>query len=155
MNEMSRHMSSAAGPNLAYLLIKGFRWFERGMRLDAEFSHLPPLTAAQLLALASLDKNGTSISELARRSTVTRQAMHQLVGDLQRMNLVETVDSPADKRVKLVKLTLLGRTLDDKAIEVITKLEEELCGRLGAKGVNALRDVLEKDWGAPVENARG
>lgn len=151
MNEMSRHMATDTGPNLAYLLIKGFRWFERGMRIDPEFSHLPPLTSAQLLALASLDKDGTSISELARRCVVTRQAMHQLVGDLQRMNLVETVDSPKDKRVKLVKLTLLGRTLDDKAVETIERLEAELRARIGDKGVDGLRQALEGDWGAPVD----
>ena len=151
MNEMSRHMATETGPNLAYLLIRGFRWFERGMRLDPEFAHLPPLTSAPLLALASLDKDGTSISELARRCAVTRQAMHQLVGDLQRMNLVETVSSPTDKRIKLVKLTLLGRTLDDKAVETIARLEEVLAERLGNKPVENLRAALEADWGPTVE----
>lgn len=140
-------MTTSSDANLAYLLLRGFRWFEQGLRADPEIAHLPQLTPGHILVLATLDDDGTSISELARRVGVTRQAMHQTVGDLIKMALVETSSSPKDKRVKLVKLTLLGRTLDEKATEAMDRLEGALQAKIGAKSISELRKILGTDWG--------
>ena len=101
------------------------------------------------MTLASLDDDGTSIAELARRVGVTRQAMHQQVGELGRAALVELVDSPRDRRLKLVKLSLLGRTLDQKAAVAIAALEKDLTRRIGREAVADLRRHLSADWGRP------
>ena len=135
--------------NLGFLLVRAFRWFEEGLAQNPDTAHLPRLSGTQFMALVSLDDNGTSIAELARRVGVTRQAMHQMVGELQRSALVETVDSPTDRRVKLVKLSLLGRTLDEKAAAALDSLESKLRQRLGKDALESLRAHLSADWGPP------
>ncbi|HBC09003.1 MAG TPA: hypothetical protein DC046_15695, partial [Rhodospirillaceae bacterium] len=89
--------------NLGALLVRAFRWFEEGLASDPDTSHLPRLSGTQFMTLASLDDDGTSIAELARRVGVTRQAMHQQIGEMEKAALVELVDSATDRRVKLVK----------------------------------------------------
>lgn len=135
--------------NLAALLVRAFRWFEEGLAQDPETAHLPRLSGTQFMTLASLDGDGTSIAELARRVGVTRQAMHQQIGEMERAALVSLVDSEQDRRVKLVKLSLLGRTLDQKAAAAIGDLEKELARRIGKDAVAGLRAHLAADWGQP------
>lgn len=135
--------------NLGALLVRAFRWFEEGLAQDPETAHLPRLSGTQFMTLASLDGDGTSIAELARRVGVTRQAMHQQIGEMEKAALVELVDSATDRRVKLVKLTLLGRTLDQKAAAAVGNLEKELARRIGKEAVSGLRANLSVDWGMP------
>jgi DNA-binding MarR family transcriptional regulator len=139
--------------NLGALLVRAFRWFEEGLASDPDTAHLPRLSGTQFMTLASLDDGGTSIAELARRVGVTRQAMHQQIGDMEKAALVELVDSPTDRRLKLVKLSLLGRTLDQKAAQAIADLEKELTRRIGKDAVAGLRANLSVDWGAPGRSA--
>ena len=133
--------------NLAALLVRAFRWFEEGLAKNPDTAHLPRLSGTQFMTLASLDQDGTSIAELARRVGVTRQAMHQQIGEMQRAALVDLVDSATDRRIKLVKLTLLGRTLDQKAAAAINDLERELERRIGNEAVAVLKSHLSSDWG--------
>ncbi len=140
--------------NLGALLVRSFRWFEEGLAGDPDTAHLPRLSGTQFMTLASLDDGGTSIAELARRVGVTRQAMHQQVGEMEKAALVELVDSPTDRRVKLVKLSLLGRTLDRKAAQAIDALERDLAMRIGTDAMAGLRATLSADWGTPGKNGR-
>ncbi|MCF3630434.1 MarR family transcriptional regulator [Thalassospiraceae bacterium LMO-SO8] len=140
--------------NLGALLVRAFRWFEEGLAADPDTAHLPRLSGTQFMTLTSLDGGGTSIAELARRVGVTRQAMHQQIGEMEKAALVELVDSPTDRRVKLVKLSLLGRTLDRKAAQAIDALERDLSSRIGKDAVAGLRATLSADWGTPGRNGR-
>ncbi|MEK9672695.1 MAG: MarR family transcriptional regulator [Rhodospirillaceae bacterium] len=142
-------MTDASTPHmrLAPLLVRAFRWFEAGIAADPETRHLPRLSGSQFMAMVLLDPDGTGISELARRIGVSRQAMHQMVGELESAALIETVPSPRDGRVKLVKLSLLGRTLEQKAGKALGQLENDLEGRIGADEMAALRRALTADWG--------
>jgi DNA-binding MarR family transcriptional regulator len=54
---------------------------------------------------------GTRAQELARRSGVTKQAMSQLIRELQSRGYVEQVGDPTDTRAKLVRLTKRGMAL--------------------------------------------
>ncbi|MAN79475.1 MAG: MarR family transcriptional regulator [Rhodospirillaceae bacterium] len=142
------------GGNLGALLVRAFRWFEDGLASDPDTAHLPRLTGTQFMTLVSLNDDGTSIAELARRVGVTRQAMHQQIGEMEKASLVELVGSPTDGRVKLVKLSLLGRTLDQKAAAAIDSLERELAKRIGTAAVSDLRATLAADWGTPGKHGR-
>ena len=67
------------------------------------------LSAAQYAALAALeDDPGLSSAELARRSFVTAQTMHGLVGGLERAGLVERRAHPAHGRILETTLTEEG-----------------------------------------------
>jgi len=150
-----RQHAGAEGPGerarpLAALLLEGFRWFDRGLLAQLEQEGWPDLRAVHSLLFAHLDlESGTRTSELARRMGVSRQAAHQTVGELRAMGLVELRDDPTNASARLVTLTDRGRENVAAARRAFEALEAELGARLGQRAATELRDVLERDWGAP------
>jgi len=147
---MSTDLTSSDGANLAYLLLSRHRWILRGLhqRLQ-DVRRLPELGISQMLLMASVDAEGTPLAELARRLGTSRQAVHQAVQGLVRLDLVELVADAQDRRTRRARLTAKGRRIDRKVVATIHELERELEARLGAKAVAAMRAVLEMDWGEP------
>jgi DNA-binding MarR family transcriptional regulator len=75
--------------NLGLLLREPFRiGLEELHRRIAERGH-PEVRAPHGDVFGFLDANGTSVSELARRAQVTKQAMAELVAHLERHGYVE------------------------------------------------------------------
>jgi len=132
---------------MAYLLMRAFRWFERGVQETVDLTDVPDLTPAQLMLLASLGPDGARLSDLARALGVSRQAVHQMVHELVRHDLVELIRDPNDARVRRARLTEAGRRLDDNAVAAIHARERALEARIGKRRLAALRDALESDWG--------
>jgi DNA-binding MarR family transcriptional regulator len=132
------------------LLLRGYRWFEDGLLSRLEEAGWPEVTRAQSLVFAHFDREGTRPSELARRIGISRQAVHQTVGELVELGLVELVPDPASRRAKLVVLTPSGRRTVEAALAIFRELEDALTRRIGLKSVTEVRRALEADWGAPA-----
>lgn len=92
--------------------------------------------------LANLDTGGTTISALARRAGVTRQAASQQVAALVRSGYVQTRASKTDGRATVVIQTAKGRKLLDTALDVVEDLERSYADVLGAKDLAALKRHL-------------
>ena len=89
-----------------------------------------------------LDPGGSHVADLARRARMTRQAMGELVDDLERLGYVERRPDPRDGRAKLVVLTAKGeRTMRD-GISAVSDLEARWTAHLGAEQARALRAAL-------------
>lgn len=81
--------------------------------------------------LANLDTEGTSISALARRAGVTRQAVSQQVAGLERAGYVERRPSETDGRAVSVIQTPRGRALLADALGIVEDLEAGYAEHLG------------------------
>ena len=149
---MSRSLTNNRGANMAFLLVRAFRWFELGVAADPKLRKFPDLSVSQILLLANLDTGGTRVSDLARQLRISRQAAHQAVRELTSMGVLEIADDPRDRRAKLVRLSHQGRALDRRAVDAFWRLEEELKRRVGAETSRSLRRALEADWGPPVSS---
>ena len=144
---MSSKLTKNPELNLFYLLLRAQRWIARGVEGRIEEARgLPELSTSQLFLIASLDAEGTSLSELARRTGTSRQAVHQASKELVRLGLVELVDDPHDRRVRRARLTTRGRRIDRAVVETVHALEHELARRVGRARVAAMREALEADW---------
>ncbi len=139
----------SASPNLALLLLRGFRWFDDGLRSSMAQAGGPHITPAQSLVMANLDSAGTPIGVLASRLGVTRQAVQQLVGGLEDAGVVAVVPDSDDRRVRRVRLTPQGERNVETALAIFDALERELRSRIGREQVTQLRRALEADWGLP------
>ena len=123
---------------LALLLLRASRWFDRRVIDGLEELGHPRLTAAQTLAFAHLDPEGTPPAELARRLGTTRQSTADLVAGLTRLGLLASEPDPGRTRGRLVVLTADGRSLAGDARELLAAEEE----RLPAARVRRLREAL-------------
>src|SRR6187551_3173464 len=70
-----------------------------------------------------LDDTGTTVSVLAERAQMTKQAMAELVAHLETHGYVTRVPDPADRRAKLVRPTADGREVIRIAQELVPQLE--------------------------------
>src|SRR5215212_10412722 len=90
-----------------------------------------------------LDDTGTTVSTLAARAQMTKQAMAELVAHLERHGYVVRVPDPADRRAKLVQPTATGRDVVAIAQELVPEIEEQIDATLGPDRAQALRRDLE------------
>lgn len=90
-----------------------------------------------------LDDTGTTVSTLAARAQMTKQAMAELVGHLERHGYVVRAPDPTDRRAKLVLPTAAGREVVAIAQELVPEIEHQVDAALGADRVRALRHDLQ------------
>jgi DNA-binding MarR family transcriptional regulator len=92
--------------------------------------------------LGNLDTEGTRIGGLARRMGTTRQAVAQLAKEIETAGFVERVADPKDGRGVIVRFTRKGRAGLACAIEVMTEIESEYAGIIGADGLRQLKSLM-------------
>ncbi|HYP47413.1 MAG TPA: MarR family transcriptional regulator [Thermoleophilaceae bacterium] len=91
-----------------------------------------------------LDDDGTRVSVLAERASITKQSMAELVAHLEQLGYVERVPDPTDRRAKLVRATPRGKQLYSIARAVVAEIEAEWAKRLGKAKMRQLRELLEE-----------
>lgn len=134
--------------NLKQLLLARNDWFAREiMRSVRQSSDFAFLTPAQSRLLAHMAGKPMSMAELARRLAISRQAVHKTVGELVRRGILEVQDDPDRGNSKLVRYTEAGRQLNRAGARMIERVEERIAGRIGRKGLEQLKRLLEADWG--------
>lgn len=87
-------------------------------------------------------ERGSRLTELAERSSVTPQAMSDVVQDLVRRGYVERRPDPDDGRAKRIFLTARGTGAIDEGRAVIASIEARLLDLLGETRLEQLRREL-------------
>lgn len=94
--------------------------------------------------LPHLDHEGVRLTELARRTGVTKQAIGPLIDDLERWGAVERVTDPSDGRAKLVRFRVVdGDSTLLPGLRVLAALEQELRAAVGQAHWDALDAALD------------
>lgn len=135
-------------PYLRSLLLNRSEWMEERVLRGAKRNGYARVTPAMNRLFAHMGHRPVSLSELARRLTVSRQAVHQLAREAERLGLVEFVASPHDARVRLLQFSAEGRAMSASAAEELRSIEDELREGLGEEDFAALRRILARDWPA-------
>jgi DNA-binding MarR family transcriptional regulator len=129
-------------PDLSHLLLTAFRSLDaeigRGLQ-DRGVSDLRPSQAAALLVV---DRAGTRLTDLARRAGITKQAMMQMVDELESLGCVRRLQDEADARAKVVRLTAKGLRHRAAARKSVQAVETRIRRSLGARRHEALRAAL-------------
>lgn len=99
--------------------------------------------AAHGVVFQYLDDTGTTVSLLAERAQITKQAMAELVRHLEIHGYVERVPHPTDQRAKLVLPTDRGRDVITIAQQVAPELENRISNLLGPDRFQALCEDLQ------------
>lgn len=132
-------------------LISAFYWFDEGLQNYLRARGWPEITRPQSMLMANLALGLHKPSDIARRLGVSRQAIHVTLGQMVEKGVLELVDDPANRRVKLVALTALGERMKRDAQAAMVILVAELERRIGARQVAQLRPGLLADWGEPLQ----
>lgn len=129
------------GPRTSYLVAR----LDRLVRSQlAEVVEPFDLSVPQYTLLSVIEhRPGLSNAQLARRSYITAQAMHQVVNGLEERGLIARRVSPDHGRIQLTELTDEGVAILKACDEEVTRLEERIFGGLGEAGEERLRELLQ------------
>jgi len=105
---------------------------QRGVQLRRSHTMLLPHIALE----------GTRMSELAERLGVSKQAITQLVDELEGHGMVERIADPDDARARRVVFTQRGRQALLEGLVTLRELEHELSQSIGGALMTALREAL-------------
>jgi DNA-binding MarR family transcriptional regulator len=108
----------------------------------AEAGH-PAIRSAHAAVFQYLDDTGTTVSVLAERAQMTKQAMAELVSHLEAHGYVSREPDPSDRRAKLVLPTVRGRAVIALAQGMVPELESRVTQELGEEHMVRLRGDLE------------
>jgi DNA-binding MarR family transcriptional regulator len=116
------------------------------MMRAAASAGLDMLRPSHLTVLRVLDprSQGMRISDLARDADVSRQAIQQVVDDLERLGIVESKPDRDDRRARRVRYTPTGRRGYDRCMSEFSRLECELEAEIGASAIRRLKRDLAK-----------
>lgn len=144
---MSTRIPQLAGrqrpANLAVLVRETFVALnDLALRKLAEHGH-GEVRAAHAAVFQYLDDTGTTVSLLAERAQMTKQAMAELVQHLESHGYLQRVPDPTDRRAKLVLPTERGLEVIAVAQSIAPAVEQQISALVGADRMRALQDDLE------------
>jgi DNA-binding MarR family transcriptional regulator len=133
----------AKAESVAQLLFKCARLLnDRALAQIEQPDDSPRIRPAHTTVFPHLDHAGTRLTELARRMGISKQAVGQLVDELEQMGAVERVPDPSDGRAKLIRFsTKPGSSLLD-GLRHLRTVEADLGERIGCERMAALHDGL-------------
>lgn len=90
-----------------------------------------------------IDPEGSRLTELAERSKLSKQAIGELVDELERLGYVERAPDPRDRRAKIIRLTERGAQGQAAAAAIVTGIEQEWAAHLGGERIVELRRTVQ------------
>jgi DNA-binding MarR family transcriptional regulator len=91
-----------------------------------------------------IDAEGSRLTALAERSGLTKQAIGEVVDELERFGYVERTADPNDRRAKIIRLTERGVEGQVAAARILGDIEQRWARHLGQDGIAMLRRALEE-----------
>ena len=90
-----------------------------------------------------IQEGGSRLTELAESSGLSKQAVGEVVDDLEKLGYVERAQDPEDGRAKVIRLTENGADAQTTALEIFADIERDFAERYGAERVATMRKLLE------------
>jgi DNA-binding MarR family transcriptional regulator len=124
--------------NIGRLLNNAVRRFEaRVLELMSASGHVETRIAHVSLT-RNLDVEGTRLTELARRASMSKQAMGELVDQCADLGLVDRIADPSDGRARIVMFTPAGLAWLDAFRDAVDLAEQEMRTELGKATMDAI-----------------
>jgi DNA-binding MarR family transcriptional regulator len=131
-------------------LLKGLYWFDNALQNGLKKGGFQAVTRTQSLILLNIMVGESRAARLANNLGVSRQAMSEILGEMEKRGLITSKADAKDKRAQVVTFSAESRDIRNAALRILARLERELEQRIGASNVSALRKALAADWGPSI-----
>jgi DNA-binding MarR family transcriptional regulator len=132
--------------NLKAVLQEKLWLLEDRLRQKRLLSSYKTLTAAEARILAVLRGEELTISAVARRLGVSRQAVHKIITNLVKRRLLGLHQIAGNSRDKLIYFTQEGKAMQKEAAIKLQELEDEVATSIGSNNLKLLKTLLRKKW---------
>lgn len=131
-------------------LLRAFYWFDDALQAGLKKHGWSDITRSQSLVLSNVAFGVRRASVLARNMGVTRQAISQMLSEMERKGLIAISADPNDGRAQVVGFSATSKKIRDDAMAVLAEIEGELSHKLGKRRYQGLIEALTADWGPPL-----
>ncbi|WP_210299984.1 MarR family winged helix-turn-helix transcriptional regulator [Kaistia hirudinis] len=139
------------GADLALLLLGGFRHLADAATAELSRRGFEDVRPAHDFAMRAIAAGADSASELARRLSVSKQAVAKTVASLEERGYVTRVDDPADARRRPLRVTDRGFEAMREGEAIFNDLRERWARQIGEAELTRLEASLAALVGtAPV-----
>lgn len=128
-------------------LLQRFCWLDDGLQARLSAKGWPDVSRPQSMVMMNIVGGIVRPSDIARNMGISRQAVHNTINQMVKMDMVKLSPDPDDRRHMLVSLTATGELMRKDAQRSMDDLGEQLLQNLGADRFNLLVDILQGDWG--------
>lgn len=143
--DYAARLAQAKAASTAQLLMKcGRLCNDRGLDLLRRKTGQAGLRTAHTNLLPHIDLDGTRLTEVARRMGISKQAVGQLVEEMEAMDMLERVPDPGDGRARLVRFSATGRAGLFEGLAALGELEAGWRALLGDAAMDHLHEALTR-----------
>jgi DNA-binding MarR family transcriptional regulator len=130
--------------NIGRLLNEAVQRFETSILEKMALAGHSECTLSHINVTRNLDLQGTRAVELARRSSMTKQSLGELVAQLEALGIVKRKPDPNDGRAKVVLFTERGRNWLEQFHAALEQTEAEMESELGPTLCKTVKRGLQK-----------
>jgi DNA-binding MarR family transcriptional regulator len=138
----AKHFAALKRQSVAQLLFKCARLLNDAAIARVNREGGPVLRASHTSLLPHISSEGARGADIAKKLGVSKQAVSQLITELEEWGMVEQVADPADGRAKLVRFTGEGEKSLVRGLAVLRELETELSDKIGKRRMQELHTAL-------------
>lgn len=129
--------------NLAWLLLRAQHDFFHRARKGWNKRGYSQLQNSFGTVITHLPLEGARLTDLADSAGLTKQAMGQLVDELEKLGFTERIADPTDGRAKMVRFTKSGLKLVADGRDVVFEVWAQYEELVGAKRLTRIREDLD------------
>ena len=133
--------------HLIIALFQRFCWLDEGLQAQLHDRGWPDVSRSQSMVMTNIVSGVVRPSEIARNIGISRQAIHNTIGQMVALGIVTLAPDPDDARHRIVSLTAFGERMRHDAQQAMDALGERVARALGRDRFDRLLDALEADWG--------
>lgn len=138
-------MSSAVDlppPYIGYSMRVVWQWVWE-LNLDAAVrAGYDDVTAAHISLFRYPGLDGHRLTDIARRMQITKQSVHELIGQLDRLGYLVREPDPSNRRARLVRLTPKGHGLQEVIRLQAQDAERQVAEIVGPRRFRQLKEAL-------------
>jgi DNA-binding MarR family transcriptional regulator len=142
ISPMALEASTRDRPHLGVLLQRVRRALDEEVSQRITAAGFASIRPGHGAVFTFLPLDGARLTELAGRARMTKQAMGELVRELEHLGYVERARDADDGRARIIRFTDMGRQADEVGILAIRDIEREWAAAVGVKQMEALRSTL-------------
>jgi DNA-binding MarR family transcriptional regulator len=119
------------------------RWIEHRHLDQLARAGFPEIRRAHTPVVVNLTAGGMRLTDLARAAGISKQAMAELVDDLEAQGYLERHPDPADGRAKLLVMTDRAWAAHAATLQIFADIEAELAAAVGSAALEQVRSTLD------------
>lgn len=128
--------------NLRRLLVAATRALNRRITDELQRLGYNDTRPGHAALLANLDFSGNSVTEIAERAQISKQAMARLAVELEELGIISRRASGTDGRALTLSFTRLGRDLLRSTVAIVDQAERDLAREIGPRSLVTVKRSL-------------